>query len=236
MLGFLLALVGGTFGGIQYVNSSQQSLQKSWLDTWTHPGQQVSSPNASGVAIIAERIALTVIFGTPDLFANQTMVNQGWVPDCWTLCFSGIHYAEDPTVHVTNEGIDCIGFKVHGTASGTTCALKQNSTILMVSASSGYTPLFTDTSCHATVATTNGFSIIAGTYTAGSPSGGSATDQVLHTWTSVTSATSGLDLACLAWTTGNGANTLYAAGQIGTTTANPGDTVETIWSIVYSSS
>ena len=96
--------------------------------------------------------------------------------------------------------------------------------------------MFTDTACTATVATTNGFSIVAGTYTAGTPSGGSATDQFTHTWTGATGATSSLDLACLGWSNTNAANSLYAMGTVGTTTVNIGDTYEDIWQITYASS
>ena len=198
------------------------------------PGQQEGLNGA-----VAFCVKLTVV---------QTSHN--WYPQLvyyehYTYAFKdGVYtYTLDPTVHVVNGGIDCIGFKIHGTAAGTTCSVSsksaagnQNSTFVMVSASGGHTPLFTDTSCTATVATTNGFSIVAGTYTAGTPSGGSATDQLTHTWTGATAATSSLDLACIDWASSNAANTLYAMGQIGTTTVNVGDTLQTLWSITYASS
>ena len=222
--------------GVFAVNEIQAANQAGQEYAWSHPLLSVPSTNESGSAAIVNYITLTVILGTHDLFPNQTLLNEGWVANCTTLCIGGIKYSEDPTVHLSNEAMDCIGFKVHGTAEGTTCGFKQNATYTMVSSSSGHSPAFTDTSCAATVATTNGFSIAAGSYVAGTPSGGSVTDTVSHTWTSATSATSALDLSCISWTTGNGANTLYASGQIGTTTVNPGDTLETIFSFTYASS
>lgn len=200
----------------------------------SQPASGLSSKVSFTLDLTVKYYAHGATYADPRLVAPTWLGGDGYSPSCWVRCH-GILYTVDPTVHVVNGGIDCIGFKVHGTASGTTCALHQNATYTMVSSSSGHTPAFTDTSCAATVATTNGFSIAAGTYTAGSPSGGSATDQITHTWTSATSATSSIDLACISWTNSNAANTLYAAGQIGSTTTNPGDTLETIWSFTYAS-
>ena len=231
-LGILAVLLGGVFA----VNAIQASDAADQEYAWSHPILVVPNTNQSGAAAIVNYLSLTVILGTHDLFANQTLLHEGWTANCQVLCVAGIKYSEDPTVHVVNGGIDCIGFKVHGTASGTTCAFKLNATYTMVSASSGHAPLFTDNACPATVAITDGVSITAGTYAAGVPSAGSATDTLSHTWTGATGATVALDLACVSWTNSNAANTLYAEGQIGTTTVNVSDTLETIWSFTYASS
>lgn len=237
-------MVVSVLGGMVYqANADQQALLNNQLYAWEHPSVKVGSFNASGAATVGEVVSLVVVLGHPhDSSANQTWIAQqaatghDWIPDCLTLCFNGVKYYEDPTVHVVNGGIDCIGFLLHGTAHGTTCSTQGTVLYLMVSASSAHTPVFTDTSCTATVATTNGFSIASGAYTAGTPSSGSSVDQITYTWTGATGATSSLDLACLSWTNTNAANTLFAMGQIGTTTVNIGDTLTTLWSLTYASS
>jgi hypothetical protein len=239
-----ILLVSVFYADIVYqANSQLQSFQSSQIYAWSHPTVQVTNPNSSGQANIGVGVTLTVVLGHPhDFSANQAWMAQqkalghDWVPDCLTFCFNGVKYAEDPTVHVVNGGIDCIGFLLHGTAHGTTCSTQGTVLYLMVSASSAHAPVFTDTSCTATVAITNGFSIALGTYSAGTPSAGSSTDTITYTWMGATGATSNLDLACLSWTNTNAANTLFAMGQIGATTVNIGDTLQTLWSITYSSS
>ena len=207
------------------------------------PGQQ---NGLNGAVLFCLKLTVVVHSGPVlrnDLLASGYTATCGDYKQARGECPLGWTYTLDPTVHVVNGGMDCIQFKVHGVKSGTTCSVSsksaagnQNATYLMVSASSGHTPAFTDTSCTATVATTNGFSIAAGTPTAGTPSSGSEVLQVTYTWTGATSATSSLDLACMSWTNSNAANTLYAMGQIGTTTVNVGDTLQTLWSITYASS
>ena len=205
------------------------------------PVYQEQQSGLSGKVVMS--VKLTVILGHPnDKAADLGLVWEGYSPSCWAFC-NGVTYTLDPTVHIANGGMDCIQFKVHGVKSGTTCSVSsksaagnQNATYLMVSASSGHTPAFTDTSCPATVATTNGFSIAAGTPTAGTPSSGSEVFQLTTTWKGATGATASLDDACISWTNSNAANTLYAQGQIGTTTVNVGDTLQTLWQITYASS
>jgi hypothetical protein len=192
-------------------------------------------------AQVSTSVKLTVIYYD----ANATSADlykvlmQGYSPDCWVGCH-GITYTLDPTVHLMNGGLDFIGCKTHGAAQSVACQGKDNASYVSVSASGGYTPLFTDTSCHATVAVTNGFTIAKVTganYTAGTPSAGSVMDQLSYKWVGKTGATSSLDLACIQTEASGGAHVvLYAAGQIGTTTVNIGDSLQTVWQITYSSS
>ena len=239
---FTLGLFGAYYVGVvNEANAAQATLLQNQEANWAQPTMKISPSNQSlQVNTYTESLYLTVILGIPhDLFPNQTLLNEGWIPDCVLWCFGGIHYYQDPTVHVVNGGIDCIGKKVHGAASGTTCSTHptdQNVTYAMVSVSGGHTPAFTDTSCPATVETSDGYSIVAGNYTAGTPSSGSATDTLAAKWYDVTAQVASIDLACISWTNSNAANTLYAEGQIGTTTTNPGDSLQTVWKITYSSS
>jgi hypothetical protein len=204
-----------------------------------YPLWQSEAPGLS--ANVVETVHLTAIVGHPnDTIANWGLVWEGYSPSCWVGCH-GIYYTQDPTVHVVNQGIDCIQSKVHGTGHAITCYSRssangdQNVTYTYVSVSGGATPAFTDTTCPATIQTSDGYSVAAGTVAAGTPSSGSATLTISHTWTDATAQVASIDLACIGWSSTT-TSTVYAEGQIGSTTTNPGDTLETIWSITYSSS
>jgi hypothetical protein len=192
-------------------------------------------------ANVGVKIALTVVYGQHDAKTalsskGLTLLSEGYTPSCWIHC-SGISWRLDPTTHVTNNGLDFIQCKLGGTASVITCTSADLTNYLSVSVSGGYTPLFTDTACHATVQTSDGYSVHIGTVTPASPSAGSVTWQVAYTWTDTTAGVSNIDLACLQTEASGGGNVvLYAEGQIGSTSTNIGDSLETIWQITYSSS
>src|ERR1700682_294084 len=133
-----MLLPGAMIGSFLQQNQDQATIQANQISNWTHPGTTAKSDNQSGHATIVEAVSLTVIHGTHDLFANQTLIKEGWTPDCMSLCFAGIKYAEDPTVHVTDKGIDFLQFKVHGACVTITCTKNDNATFLSVSATSGY--------------------------------------------------------------------------------------------------
>jgi hypothetical protein len=198
---------------------------------------------------VVETLSLTVVHHTVSTQLNRDIVSSGWNASCASgsgvngHCSAGWTYTLDPTVHVMNQGLDCMTYKIFGVShagSNAPCIVSednvdQNVTYTYVSVSSGYTPLFTDATCHATIQTSDGYSVANVSPVAGTPSAGSQTDTITQTWTDATAQVASIDLACIGWsatTTGS----LYAAGQIGTTTTNIGDTLETIWSIIYASS
>ena len=193
---------------------------------------QTSAAQTAGLSSsVSSNVKLTVIVNKPhDEFANLVMVAAGYSPSCWAFC-PGITYTLDPTVVITNNGHDFEQCKIFGSAGSITCTAADLAQYLSVSVSAGYTPVASDTACHATVQTSDGFSIAAGTVTAGT-AGTTVTTTISKTWTDATAGVSNIDLACLQTEASGGTNiVLYAEGQIASTSLNVGDSLTTTWSI-----
>src|SRR5207245_1392613 len=142
---------------------------------------------------------------------DEWMQGQYWTPDCWVNC-QGVTYTLDPTVSIMNRGRDFEQCKVFGAAGTITCTAADIAQFLSVSTSNTVTT--TDTACPATVQTTNGFSIAAGTIVAGA-AGATVTTTVAFTWTA-SAAVGPVSLACLQTEAGGGGNiVLYLEGQFG---------------------
>jgi hypothetical protein len=225
--------------------------------------QPAKSAGGGPAAVVVETVRLTTIYHSVSDTLQPRLLSEGYAASCQGTAFNGTAksvaysnqpvtcpsggwtYVQDPTVHVVNQGIDCISYKMHGLShagSNAPCTVSEDSstgnenvTYTYVSASGGATPAFTDTTCPATIETSDGYSVASGTVAAGAPSSGSATDTVSYTWTDATATVSSIDLACIGWSSTT-TSTVYAEGQIGATTTNVGDTLETIWSFTYSSS
>ena len=87
---FALAVLTVLLSGVFAVNEIQAANQAGQEYAWSHPLLSVPSTNESGSAAIVNYVTLTVILGTHDLFPNQTLLNEGWVANCTTLCIGGI--------------------------------------------------------------------------------------------------------------------------------------------------
>jgi hypothetical protein len=214
----------------------------------------VTTTNSGLGSNVIETLHLTAIYHSVSPNLQNTLLAEGYNATCdnglsfggptehGALCAHGWTYMQDPTVHLTNQGIDCIQFKIHGQNHASTCSVSskssagnQNVTYTYVSVSGGATPSYTETACPATIQTSDGYSVATVTPVAGTPSSGSATLTITKTWTDATAQVASIDLACIGWSSTT-AGSLYADGQIGSTTTNIGDTLETIWSITYATS
>lgn len=177
--------------------------------------------SGDNLAMLAHGYSTACLNGTNDFFGG---------------CSGGYTYTIDPTVHVVNNGMEFIECKVANVVGSITCTGADFADYLSVSVSSSYTPLFTDTTCHATVQTTNGYSVILGTLAGGTASGGSVQWTASHKWTDTTSTVSNIDLACIQTeNTGGGNVLLWAEGQITSTTTAVGDSLETDWTVTATS-
>jgi hypothetical protein len=182
------------------------------------------------------KMELTVKLGVPNateadwhLVTPTWLGGEGWSASCYWNCH-GITYTKDPTVYVVNQGLDQLGCLIGDAGYTVSCTQSHYVEYIAASSSSG-SPAYTDTSCPATVLTTDGYSIATASYTAGDPSAGSVIDQWAYTWTAATSASTSA-MSCLLYT--NSASSLWAEGQTGSTTTNPGDTLEDIWQVTIS--
>jgi hypothetical protein len=129
----------------------------------------------------------TVTLSTNDTRANANYVlRDGFWASCLTHCTS-IIYRVDPTALMTNNGHDFMfNCKDFGTAATITCTSADTATYMMLSTSSSSLAV-TDTGCGGGSGsgqiTSGGLADAAGTFSAGTASGGSVTSTLTHTWT-----------------------------------------------------
>lgn len=229
----LMLFIGSAIGSTYQVNADQSQIYHNAL----MPRNQaaVSDHNQTSLYQMANiSVSLDVIVHyttSHGLSPDPSMLAEGYVPNCVSLCIFGINYAMDPTVLITNNGHDFEQCKIFGAAGTITCTSADIAQYLSVSVSSSYTPLAGDSACHATVQTADGYSVIAGTITAGA-AGTTVTTTITHTWTDTTASVSNIDLACIQTEASGGGNVvLYAEGQIASTSTNVGDSLQTVWTI-----
>src|SRR5713226_5047743 len=106
LLGFLLTSTASLYvGSIVQMNADQAQISQ-YLAKLQQPGQTFSFGN------FTFSVELTLLaYHHSDLFPRQNLIDQGWIPDCRSFCFQGIHYFIDPTTLITNQGrgvIQCL--------------------------------------------------------------------------------------------------------------------------------
>src|SRR5947208_4749411 len=137
---------------------------------------------------------------------NQTLVSQGWKPDCEFGCH-GIHYVYDTHNKITNNGV---GFLQDQTLGITPSATAYANWIALTTDTA--TPAYTDTTCTSEI-TTNGLQRAAGTLVKGTPAAGSSVSTNTKTFTATGTFTA-VDKACLFTASSSGtlvADTLFSA-------------------------
>ena len=187
---------------------------------------------------------LSVVYGTNDLFANQTLINAfaqkniTLTPDCRSWCFGGIHYFEDPTTVITNEAHDYIQYELTHTAHAVTPGGSDYAVVEGVS-TSGSTPAVTDTYAGGGPCSTGvinnggvGFNTIAGTTTPGTPSAGSVTWTTATTFTASGAGLASVQVGCLlTHVVGSGTPYIFAEGTMGPFSFVSGNTLTLTWQI-----
>lgn len=186
-----------------------------------------------------ETATLSVVYYAPhDLIANRTLLDsvKGLTPDCWALCYNGVHYFEDPTILITNEGHDYIQYMLSGVAHSVTPGSTDRATIEGVS-TSATAPLVTDTFAAAgpcdtsNIASTMGFTAVAGTVTAGTPSAGSVTWTIVNTFTASGTLAS-VQVGCLLTEVTAGSHPyIFGEGTFGPFSFVSGNTLAETWQI-----
>ena len=144
---------------------------------------------------------LNAVLTTQDPAANAVYLKQGQFASCLIECTSGVIYYQDPTCTgsgcMTNGGHDWMfNCRDFGTAQAVTCA-SETATTMELSVGTSYA--FTDSSnCGGSAALTgNGDAAAAGTFSAGTPSTGSVTSTLVHTWTQSTAVQSTISSMCI---------------------------------------
>jgi hypothetical protein len=164
-----------------------------------------------------------------DLFANKTMLEQGFTANCLYLCYYGITYVMDPTVVFTNYGHDFLQYKFTGACNTITCTSTDNMNYYIISTSST-TPLVTDTGCGggsgAGQITSGGlYTSSAITITSGTASAGSVTYTYSHTYTAAETDTN-TQMICVQTENASGGNIVLGfEGTYGPDTLHSGDTI-----------
>lgn len=172
----------------------------------------------------------SVIIHNSDLFANQTMLSQGFSPSCRAYCFLGITYTLDPTVVITNYGRDFEQCKVFNSSGTITCVSSASDKAIFMGISSATgTISATNTTCSGII-TAGGLADIAGTVTAGA-SGTTVTTTISHTWTAAETDTA-IQVFCLQTELHSGSHVyLYFVGNFGPDTLTTGNTITLVASI-----
>jgi hypothetical protein len=244
---FILGLLGVTlYSGMVLQANADQKMVYDWTIAHDQGHPTPISLNSSGstftVGIHVETISFGVIIFRPhDTFANQTKTHG--VPDCLELC-NGVHYWQDPTVLITNEGRDveqCGIWQVGGTIACQAGSATDIPDILWFSTSTN-TPAATDTNAGATgpcysglggVITSGGLKDADGTVTAGAQ-GATVTTTISLTFTAAETDTA-VQASCIKTETDAGAHIfIYAEGTFGPDTLNSGDTITPTWKIARS--
>jgi len=147
-----------------------------------NPAAAQSGPYDSVLQMCAKA---NVVLTTQDHSANLTYVDEGFYASCLWNC-NGVVYREDPTAIMVNTGHDFWSCKFFGASEGITCTSADVATKMELSTSSA-SLVATDTGCGGGAGsgqiTSGGLADSAGTFTAGTPSAGSVTDTLAHTWT-----------------------------------------------------
>lgn len=180
---------------------------------------------------------------------NQTLVSQGYTPDCIKQCYNGINYFRDPTTLITNQGRgveQCSVF--HGTGVTDTCTttnvasyegwstkLQSGQTVNATDAWSG-----THQSCSTggggtyLIVDANGLRDVAATVTAAA-NGATVSTSLAKTF-SITGTYTAVQVACLLSGTGTNADggtnpLIYAEATFGPDTFHSGDGLTGVWVI-----
>ena len=245
---FLITLLLCSFysGIIIQANADQKSVYE-WTITHdqSRPTVIPNSSTGSGASFtVVSHVTISfgvVIYRPHDVFANQTLTHG--VPDCLSFCLGGIHYWQDPTVLITNEGRDveqCGIWQVGGTIA---CQISSVDIpdILWFSTSTN-TPAATDTNAGATgpcysglggVITSGGLKDADGTVTAGAQ-GATVTTTISLLFTAAETDTA-VQASCIKTETDAGSHIfIYAEGTFGPDTLNSGDTITPTWKIARS--
>jgi hypothetical protein len=175
--------------------------------------------------------------------ANQTLVKQGYTPDCLQWCWSGINYFMDPTTLITSQGRgveQCSVFQ--GTGVTDTCTTTNKATYLGTSLDT-HTPAAGDTwaggatiPCSSTnlIVDANGLRDVAATVTAGA--NGATVSTTLAKTFSITGTYTSAQVSCVISGTGTNADSgtnplIYAEGTYGPDTFHTGDSLTYTWVI-----
>ena len=180
---------------------------------------------------------------------NQTLISQGFTPDCLQNCVKGINYFRDPTTLITNQGRgveQCSIF--HGTGVTDTCTttnvasyegwstkLQSGQTVNATDAWSG-----THQSCSTggggtyLIVDANGLRDVAATVTAAA-NGATVSTSLAKTF-SITGTYTAVQVACLLSGTGTNADggtnpLIYAEATFGPDTFHSGDGLTGVWVI-----
>ena len=165
----------------------------------------ILGPSNDSHARLSDKVQIT-FFDHQATDVNQTLISQGWKPDCQTSCH-GIHYDYDTHNKITNNGVGFLQDQTLGTTPSATAyanwiALTTDTAI----------PAYTDTACTSEI-TTNGLQRAAGTLVKGTPAAGSSVSTNTKTFTATGTFTA-VDKACLFTASASGtlvADTLFSA-------------------------
>ncbi|MDE2022142.1 MAG: hypothetical protein KGI71_04530 [Patescibacteria group bacterium] len=161
------------------------------------------------------------------LFADTSLIAQGYTPDCQAWCFQGINYYRDPSGTIPNDGRDFTSCKQFGASNTITCTAADFSKFVYLS-SSATAPAATDTfaagpCATGNILTTNGADGGAGTVTIGAI-GTTQTNTVALTFSFTGAAT--VNAACLLTEVRTGVNVIvFGEGTIGPFTFANGDSL-----------
>lgn len=181
------------------INQSNEAKYVHDISTPCSPYETVTNSSGTFSVDMGGCGKANVVVGTNDTQANATMVQAGWWASCLSSC-SSVTYREDPAALMTNDGHDFMfNCKDFGTSSVITCTSTDKALDMMLSTSSSSLGV-TDTGCGGGSGsgqiTTGGLADAAGTFTAGTASGGSVTSTLSYTWTATTT-NSNVQVQCI---------------------------------------
>jgi hypothetical protein len=212
----------GTATGTDYANQAGMKVEIAYV---IH--QIVPAPGSASASFIWSR-----------LFADPTLLGQGFVADCAQFCYGGINYYLDPTTLITNQGVGAVQCLIFGATTTDTCTAGNFPKVEGFSVDT-HTPAAGDTwaggatipcSSSNVIVDGNGLIDVAGTLTTAA-NAATITATIAHTFTATGSYTA-VQVSCLLTALASGTNPLiFAEGTFGPDSFVSGDTIAATWTV-----
>jgi len=243
-------VVGIYAGSILQTNADQssvfQNLKAYSLSHTTSPSTPVSNTSYAAATSFTAEFFVQIHYGTNHGYSvNQTLLRQGYTPDCVSWCLNGINYFMDPTTLITNTGRDfeqCVIYSASATACGTITIVASDTANQMGWSVSTATPIAGDTwgggagvACSSAnlIVDANGLADTAGTVTFGA-AGTTVTTSITKAF-SITGTYTAVQAACLITEAHGGTHpNIYAESTFGPDSFISGDSLTGTWTVARS--